>query len=86
MKRAAGEGLALLCLPYSSKGLQAMRIGPFGDFEGDRESCRRKEPTCFGKLHDRQRRAVHFLSRPSDMVNLSNTDLLVVVEDLYNII
>jgi hypothetical protein len=86
VKRAAGEGLALLCLPCSSRGLRAMRIAPFGDFEGERErckeSCRRKEPTCFGKWRDQRRRAGHFPSRPSDMVSLSNTDLLVVAGDL----
>lgn len=82
MKRAAGVSQALLCSPCSSRGLRVMRIAPFGDFEGDRVSCRRKEPTCCGKLHDRQRTVVRLLNRPSDMVNLSNTDLLVVVEDL----
>lgn len=81
-KRAAEVSLTLLCLPCSSRDLRAKRIVPFGDFEGDKGSCKRKEPTCFGKLRDRRRKVVHFLSPPSDMVNLSNTDSLVVVEDL----
>lgn len=49
VKHAAAVNRALLYLPCSSRGLRVMRIVPFGDFEGDRGSCKRKEPTYFGK-------------------------------------